>query len=375
MVKALLALENGHCFQGVSIGASGSTCGELVFNTAMTGYQEVLTDPSYHQQMVAFTASHIGNTGCNEEDIESNGHGPLGVVLRQPVIEVPHWRATVLFPEYLKRRGLLGIAGVDTRYLTQMLREEGALRACLQAGEAIDAKEAVAKAQQCPSLLGQDLVQAVTCKTPYDWSQGLWPHAQMQAPSHGTVVVMDFGVKFSLLRHMAAQGFAVKVVPASSSAQEVLAYEPVGILLSNGPGDPSACTSVIETIAELIPSGVPILGVCLGFQLLLLALGAKTCKMKFGHHGINHPVLDVRENRVFITSQNHGFMLDTAMVPDALTITHRSLFDNTAQGFQHASLPVSGLQGHPEAGPGPNEWSHALRQWGQQCKERARAQA
>lgn len=375
MVKALLALENGHCFQGVSVGASGSTCGELVFNTAMTGYQEVLTDPSYHQQMVAFTASHIGNTGCNEEDIESNGHGPLGVVLRQPIVDAPHWRATISLSDYLKQRGLLGIAGVDTRHLTQMLREEGSLRACLQAGEAIDEKQAIAEAKQCASLLGQDLVQAVSAKAPYDWSEGLWPYTQDKGGREGTIVVMDFGVKFSLLRHLAAQGFAVKVVPASTTAEAVLAYKPDGILLSNGPGDPAACKAVIETIAQLIPSGVPIMGVCLGFQLLLLALGAKTAKMKFGHHGINHPVLDVRQNHVFITSQNHGFMLDTSDLPDVLTITHRSLFDNTAQGFQHHALPVCGLQGHPEAGPGPNEWSHALRQWGQQCKERARAKA
>lgn len=355
---AILVLEDGSIFKGVAVGAQGVALGEVVFNTAMTGYQEVLTDPSYARQMVTFTYPHIGNTGTNTADQESNGVFASGFIIRDLPLLLSSWRAEKSLDEYAREHQLVGIAGVDTRRLTRLLRNKGALRGCIVSDESLSEAQAQEKAQALPSLAGQDLAQHVTTEKPYAWTHPVWcaPKTQLPVPEHHYhVVVYDFGVKHSILRHLATRGCRLTVVPAKTSAEDVLALAPDGVLLSNGPGDPDPCDYAIEAIRTLIPSGVPILGICLGFQLMALACGARTTKMKFGHHGANHPVQRLSDNVVMITSQNHGFCVDEKSLPEDLRITHRSLFDDTLQGFEHVAYPCFGFQGHPEAGPGPED--------------------
>ena len=364
MTDAILAIENGDIFHGYSLGMLGQVEGELVFNTAMTGYQEVLTDPSYDRQLVVFTCPHIGNTGVNALDAESEHTGALAVILRESVFgDAKHWRCEQNINDYLVKRGVVGITGVDTRYLTHRLREHGAVRACLMSGPDANEQHALAAAKRTPSMVGQNLADGVSCKQPFVWAEGMWPHPQSVKANRGTIVVVDFGVKRRILRQLAQRGFKVQVVPAASTVEAILVYQAQGVLLSNGPGDPAACSDMIEMVRELLAHQVPVFGLCLGYQLLALALGGKTTKMKFGHHGANHPVLNLDSQKVMISSQNHGFVVDAASLPEDVVVTHRSLFDQTVQGFKHRSEAISGVQGHPEAGPGPNDWSEALTKW------------
>jgi len=357
---AILALEDGTLFQGTAIGASGYRVGEVVFNTSMTGYQEILTDPSYARQLVTLTYPHIGNTGVNEEDAESEKVHAAGLIIRDLPVMPSNWRMTESLPDYLRRQGVVAISGIDTRKLTRILRDKGAQRGCLWAGEeeALDAAAAVARARDFPGLEGMDLAKEVTCRQPFKWELGDWSlgRGYRKAESGGCrVVVYDFGVKRNILCLLAARGCEVTVVPATTAASEVLALSPQGVLLSNGPGDPGPCGYAIEAIREILDASVPIFGICLGHQLLALACGARTVKMKFGHHGANHPVLDLDTGKVVISSQNHGFAVDEATLPAHLRPTHRSLFDGSLQGIAHTALPAFGFQGHPEASPGPHD--------------------
>lgn len=341
---AILALADGSVFQGFSVGASGQTQGEVVFNTAMTGYQEILTDPSYSQQIVTLTYPHIGNTGINSDDFESSRAFAAGLVIRECSPIVSNWRATQSLPDFLKAQGIVAIAGVDTRRLTRLLSTKGAQSGCIITGD-VDPEMAIVKARAFPGLNGKDLAIEVSTKQSYDFAQGNSHH----------IVVVDYGVKYNILRLLAQRNCRVTVVPATLSAKEILALKPHGVVLSNGPGDPAACDYAIKTIRELLTTQIPLFGICLGFQLLALACGAKTRKMKFGHHGANHPVQQVETKKVYITSQNHGFCVDIDTLPDELMPTHISLFDQTLQGFRHKTLPVIAFQGHPEAAPGPND--------------------
>ncbi len=351
---ALLALADGTVFVGESVGALGSAQGELVFNTALTGYQEILTDPSYASQIVTLTYPHIGNTGINQEDMESDRVYAAGLVVRDVPGRYSNYRGQNDLSAFLERQGIVAIAGIDTRALTRRLREKGAQNATIVAGEkACDQAVALAQARGFPGLDGLDLAQVVSTPTPYVWDQGLWQ--QKSEPASLQVVAYDYGVKRNILRGLVQAGCAVTVVPAKTSAAEVLARRPDGVFLSNGPGDPKACAYAIEAAAELVASGIPVFGICLGHQLLALALGGRTVKMKFGHHGANHPVLDVESGRVLITSQNHGFAVDEVSLPKTLRITHRSLFDGSIQGLAHVDRPVFSFQGHPEASPGPHD--------------------
>lgn len=356
--KAILALEDGTVFQGISIGATGCRVGEVVFNTAVTGYQEILTDPSYARQIVTLTYPHIGNTGVNPEDVESSGIHAAGLIVRDVPAFPSSWRMTEPLADYLRRQDVVGLAGIDTRQLTRILRDQGAQRGCLWAGSDADAQAAVARARDFPGLKGMDLAREVSCRTPYVWRQTRWRsglgYGELDQPRY-QVVAYDFGIKFNILRELAERGCEVTVVPATTSAAEVLSLAPDGILLSNGPGDPEPCTYAIEAIQEFLAVGVPIFGICLGHQLLALACGAKTVKMKFGHHGANHPVQEIATGRVMISSQNHGFAVDEASLPSYLKPTHRSLFDGSLQGIEHTELPAFGFQGHPEASPGPHD--------------------
>lgn len=356
--KAILALEDGTVFQGISIGATGCRVGEVVFNTAVTGYQEILTDPSYARQIVTLTYPHIGNTGVNPEDVESSGIHAAGLIVRDVPAFPSSWRMTEPLADYLRRQNVVGLAGIDTRQLTRILRDQGAQRGCLWAGSDADAQAAVARARDFPGLKGMDLAREVSCRTPYVWRQTRWRsglgYGELDQPRY-QVVAYDFGIKFNILRELAERGCEVTVVPATTSAAEVLSLAPDGILLSNGPGDPEPCTYAIEAIQEFLAVGVPIFGICLGHQLLALACGAKTVKMKFGHHGANHPVQEIATGRVMISSQNHGFAVDEASLPSYLKPTHRSLFDGSLQGIEHTELPAFGFQGHPEASPGPHD--------------------
>jgi carbamoyl-phosphate synthase small subunit len=344
--SAMLALADGSVFQGFSVGASGQTQGEVVFNTSMTGYQEILTDPSYTQQIVTLTYPHIGNTGINPDDFESSRAFAAGLVIRECSPIVSHWRATQSLPDFLKAQGIVAIAGVDTRRLTRLLSAHGAQNGCIMTGD-VDPDVAIQKARAFPGLNGKDLAIAVTTQKSYDFA-----HDNAQTYH---VVVVDYGVKYNILRLLAQRHCRVTVVPATLSAKEILALNPSGVVLSNGPGDPAACDYAIKTIRELLTTQIPLFGICLGFQLLALACGAKTRKMKFGHHGANHPVQDIRNQTVYITSQNHGFCVDIETLPNELIPTHISLFDKTLQGFKHKVLPVIAFQGHPEAAPGPND--------------------
>ena len=361
---AILALADGTVYIGNSIGASGSTVGEVVFNTSMTGYQEILTDPSYCQQIVTLTYPHIGNYGTNPEDVESNQVHAAGLVIRDlPLLEC-NFRSTASLGDYLKQSGTVAIANIDTRQLTRQLRTQGAQNGCILAlkeGETVtDAirAQAIALAQAAPSMAGTDLAKVVTAPATSQWTQSEWKletgYGEQTAPRFH-VVAFDFGVKKNILRMLAERGCKVTVVPAQTAAADVLAYQPDGIFFSNGPGDPQPCDYAIDSAKTLIDSGIPTFGICLGHQIMALASGAKTFKMKFGHHGANHPVKDLDTGRVSITSQNHGFAVDEKTLPANLRATHISLFDGTLQGMERTDKPAFGFQGHPEASPGPND--------------------
>ncbi len=355
---ALLALEDGSLFHGVSFGSDGETTGEVVFNTAMTGYQEILTDPSYYKQIVTLTHPHVGNVGTNPEDEESDGVYVSGLVIRDLPEVISSWRANDNLSNYLKNHKIPAIAGIDTRQLTRHIRTHGAMKGCLVAGPKINPEDAIKKARSFSGLVGMDLAKEVTTKTNYDWTEGVWslkPKVKKDNKNKLRVVAYDFGVKRNILRILVDLGCKVTVVTAKSSAEDVLEQKPDGIFLSNGPGDPEACDYAINTIYKIVNSKVPVFGICLGHQLLSLALGAKTIKMKFGHHGANHPVLSLRDGQVLITSQNHGFAVDEETLPEDLIPTHRSLFDGTLQGVYHKKYPAFGFQGHPEASPGPHD--------------------
>ena len=355
---ALLALEDGSLFHGVSFGSDGETTGEVVFNTAMTGYQEILTDPSYYKQIVTLTHPHVGNVGTNPEDEESDGVYVSGLVIRDLPEVISSWRANDNLSNYLKSHKIPAIAGIDTRQLTRHIRTHGAMKGCLVAGPKITPEDAIKKARSFSGLVGMDLAKEVTTKTNYDWTEGVWslkPKVKKDNKNKLRVVAYDFGVKRNILRILVDLGCKVTVVTAKSSAEDVLEQKPDGIFLSNGPGDPDACDYAINTIYKIINSRLPVFGICLGHQLLSLALGAKTIKMKFGHHGANHPVLSLRDGQVLITSQNHGFAVDEETLPEDLIPTHRSLFDGTLQGVYHKKYPAFGFQGHPEASPGPHD--------------------
>ncbi len=353
---AILALADGTVFRGYAIGAQGVTSGEVVFNTAMTGYQEILTDPSYCRQIVTLTYPHIGNVGCNAEDFESRANFAAGLVIRDLPIRAESWRLQETLPDYLKKHGIVAIAGIDTRKLTRILREKGAQAGCIMAVD-VDEVKAVGEAQAFPGLAGMDLAKVVTVDSPYEWKDGEWTLTGYQAAPDAKfhVVAYDYGVKRNILRMLTARGCKVTVVPAQTPAAEVLKYNPDGVFLSNGPGDPEPCDYAITAISELLAAGVPTYGICLGHQLLALASGAKTVKMKFGHHGANHPVKDLDTNQVLITSQNHGFAVDPATLPANLRPTHVSLFDGSLQGVARTDVPAFSFQGHPEASPGPHD--------------------
>jgi carbamoyl-phosphate synthase small subunit len=355
-----LALEDGTVFRGVSIGALGTTTGEVVFNTAMTGYQEILTDPSYSRQIVTLTYPHIGNTGTNPDDLESNLVHAAGLVIRDLPLVHSSWRATESLPEFLVRRNTVAIAEIDTRKLTRILREKGAQAGCIAAGEAATRPDlAIEAARRFPGLKGMDLAKVVCTDKPYQWNEGTnWSLEQgpkRRAGQRLHVVAYDFGIKRNILRLLADHGCRMTVVPAQTTAAEVMALNPDGVFLSNGPGDPEPCTYAIEATREFLDNGTPVFGICLGHQLLGLAVGARTTKMKFGHHGANHPVLEIETGRVLITSQNHGFAVDEDSLPGNVQATHRSLFDGSLQGISCTDRPAFSFQGHPEASPGPRD--------------------
>jgi carbamoyl-phosphate synthase small subunit len=356
-IPAILVLADGSIFRGISIGAETSRSGEVVFNTALTGYQEILSDPSYCQQIVTLTYPHIGNTGTTVEDDEAAKVFANGLVIRDLPLMASSWRNQENLSDYLKRHGIPAIAGIDTRKLTRLLREKGAQNGCLMAGQ-IDEAAALASARAFPGLAGMDLAKVVSCAQPYAWTDATWVRGQgfpkLDAPKYH-VVAYDYGIKRNILRMLVERGCKVTVLPAQATAQQALALKPDGIFLSNGPGDPEPCDYAINAIREFLTTGIPIYGICLGHQLLALASGAKTVKMKFGHHGANHPVQDLDNKRVMITSQNHGFAVDTATLPANLRATHVSLFDGSLQGMARTDVPAFSFQGHPEASPGPHD--------------------
>ncbi len=360
---ALLALEDGTVFRGKSIGLDGQTVGEVVFNTAMTGYQEILTDPSYCRQIVTLTYPHIGNVGANPDDEESSAVMSAGLVVRDLPRLYSNFRGKQSLGDYLVANKVVAISDIDTRRLTRILREKGAQNGCIVAGEQIDENAALAAARAFPGLMGMDLAKVVSTRQPYEWVQGSWtlaggmPSARhpIDAQLPYRVVAYDYGIKRNILRMLVDRGCQVHVVPAQTPAAEVLAMKPNGVFLSNGPGDPEPCDYAVTAIGEIVEAGMPVFGICLGHQLLGLAAGARTVKMKFGHHGANHPVQDLRSKRVMISSQNHGFALDEATLPANLAPTHRSLFDGTLQGIERTDRPAFSFQGHPEASPGPHD--------------------
>ena len=357
---ALLVLADGSVFKGVSIGANGQAAGEVVFNTAMTGYQEILTDPSYMGQMVTLTYPHIGNTGTNEEDVESLKCYAAGLIIRDLPKLASSWRMTATLPEYLKRNSVVAIANIDTRRLTRLTREKGAQNGCIFVGEHTDAniKRAHELAKAAPAMSGLDLAKVVSCKQAYDWTQSTWALGtgyQQAVDPKFHVVAYDYGVKHNILRMLAERGCRITVLPAQATSADALALKPDGVFLSNGPGDPEPCEYAIRAIQEIIAKDIPVFGICLGHQLLALASGAKTVKMKFGHHGANHPVQDLDTRKVYITSQNHGFAADENTLPANVRVTHKSLFDGTCQGIERTDKRAFSFQGHPEASPGPHE--------------------
>ncbi|MFC7286947.1 glutamine-hydrolyzing carbamoyl-phosphate synthase small subunit [Herminiimonas glaciei] len=357
-VPAILALADGSIFKGFSIGAPGHTIGEVVFNTSMTGYQEILTDPSYSNQIVTLTYPHIGNTGINAEDVESTKIHAAGLIIKDLPILISNFRSEQTLSDYLKSENVVGIAGIDTRKLTRILREKGAQSGAILAGEDATAEKALELAKSFGGLAGLDLAKVVSTKQSYPWTETEWKlgegYGQQAAPQYH-VVAFDYGVKFNILRMLAQRGCKVTVLPAQASAAEALALNPDGIFLSNGPGDPEPCDYAIAASKELIDRGIPTFGICLGHQIMALASGAKTLKMKFGHHGANHPVQDLDSKKVLITSQNHGFAVDAATLPANCRVTHVSLFDGSLQGFERTDKPAFCFQGHPEASPGPHD--------------------
>ncbi|HEY5614279.1 MAG TPA: glutamine-hydrolyzing carbamoyl-phosphate synthase small subunit [Lysobacter sp.] len=359
---AILALEDGTVFEGVSVGAPGISVGEVVFNTAMTGYQEVLTDPSYARQLVTLTYPHVGNTGCTAQDDEANNVWAAGLIVRNVPRRPSNWRSQIALPQWLAARGVVAIADIDTRKLTRLLRDTGAQNGVLMAaaarGEVLDAEKAIEAARKFPGLKGMDLAKEVSTLERYEWRDGqldLDRNTFAQADARFHVVAYDFGCKINSLRMLAERGCRVTVVPAQTPASDVFALQPDGIFLSNGPGDPSPCDYAVAAIREFVARRIPIYGICLGHQLLGLAVGAKTMKMKFGHHGSNHPVQDLDSGRVMITSQNHGFAIDESTLPATARVTHRSLFDGSNQGIELTDAPAFSFQGHPEASPGPHD--------------------
>nr|WP_314638238.1 glutamine-hydrolyzing carbamoyl-phosphate synthase small subunit [uncultured Pseudomonas sp.] len=358
---AILALADGSIFRGEAIGADGQTVGEVVFNTAMTGYQEIFTDPSYAQQIVTLTYPHIGNTGTTPEDAESDRVWSAGLVIRDLPLVASNWRNTMSLSDYLKANNVVAIAGIDTRRLTRILREKGAQNGCIMAGDNISEEAAIAAAQGFPGLKGMDLAKVVSTKEQYEWRSTVWDlktdsHATIEAselPYH--VVAYDYGVKLNILRMLVERGCRVTVVPAQTPAADVLAMKPDGVFLSNGPGDPEPCDYAIQAIKDVLETEIPVFGICLGHQLLALASGAKTLKMGHGHHGANHPVQDLDTGVVMITSQNHGFAVDEATLPANVRAIHKSLFDGTLQGIERTDKSAFSFQGHPEASPGPND--------------------
>lgn len=362
---AILGLEDGSIFKGTALGATGRTAGEVCFNTAMTGYQEICTDPSYYGQMVTLTHPHIGNTGATPIDEEARGPQLAGLIIRDAPIRLSNWRSRIGLPEYLAEYGIVGIADIDTRRLTRLLREKGAQNGCIIAGDDADPDAAVAAARAHPGLTGRDLVRSVTTPSAYEWRLGSWslaggereaqPVADADLPWH--VVAYDFGIKRNILRRLVDSGCRVTVVPADTPAETVLADAPDGVFLSNGPGDPEPLDYAVEATRQFLAAGVPVFGICLGHQLLGLAAGAGSVKMKFGHHGANHPVVDVDTQRVMISSQNHGFAVDADSLPANVRVINRSLFDGTLQGIELTDTPAFSFQGHPEASPGPHDVS------------------
>ena len=358
---AILALADGSIFRGEAIGADGQTVGEVVFNTAMTGYQEILTDPSYAQQIVTLTYPHIGNTGTTPQDVESNRVWSAGLVIRDLPLVASNWRNTMSLSDYLKANNVVAIAGIDTRRLTRILREKGSQNGCIMVGENISEAAAIAAAQGFPGLKGMDLAKVVSTQEQYDWRSTVW---DLKTDSHETidaadlpyhVVAYDYGIKYNILRMLVERGCRVTVVPAQTPASDVLALQPDGVFLSNGPGDPEPCDYAIKAIKDVLETEIPVFGICLGHQLLALASGAKTLKMGHGHHGANHPVQDLDTGVVMITSQNHGFAVDETTLPANVRATHKSLFDGSLQGIERTDKSAFSFQGHPEASPGPND--------------------
>lgn len=357
--SALLVLADGSVFKGTAFGAEGISVGEVVFNTSMTGYQEILTDPSYAEQIVTLTYPHIGNTGVNSEDEESGQIWAKGLIIRDLPLETSNFRSEQSLSDYLKERNVLGIADIDTRRLTRILRDKGAQNGCIITGKDLDESKALELAKQFPGLKGMDLAKVVSAKEKYDWTEGVWElgtgHTQLKENPDFHVVAYDFGVKRNILRMLVSRGCKLTVVPAQTSADEVLALKPDGVFLSNGPGDPEPCDYAIAAIKAILETDIPVFGICLGHQLLGLASGATTEKMKFGHHGANHPVKDHKRGVVMITSQNHGFAISESNLPDNLEVTHTSLFDGSMQGIHRKDKAAFGFQGHPEASPGPHD--------------------
>ena len=364
-LPAILVLEEGSVFKGRSIGVAGSAAGEVVFNTSMTGYQEILTDPSYKAQIITLTYPHIGNTGINKEDEESSSIHASGLVIRDLPMLASSWRKEQSLNDYLETHNIVAIADIDTRRLTRLLREKGSLRGCILAAEQPDVEQVLAEAKAFAGLQGMDLASVVTTAKNYPWTKASWSLApygieetedsESRAAPKFHVVAYDFGVKRNILRMLVDRGCLVTVVPATTPAANVLAMNPDGVFLSNGPGDPEPCDYAISAIKTILETDIPVFGICLGYQLLALACGAKTLKMKFGHHGANHPVKDLDTDQVLITSQNHGFAVDKETLPELLRITHVSLFDGSLQGLHHKKKPAFGFQGHPEASPGPQD--------------------
>ena len=358
--SALLVLEDGTVFHGTAIGAEGVSVGEVVFNTSMTGYQEILTDPSYAEQIVTLTYPHIGNTGTNSEDEESGQVWAKGLIIRDLPLLASNFRNQLSLSQYLSKHNILGIADIDTRKLTRILREKGAQNGCILAGDNLDQAKALQLAKGFAGLTGMDLAKEVSVKSTYQWTEGSWALGEGHragAAEQFHVVAYDYGVKRNILRMLVDRGCKLTVVPAQTPASDVLALKPDGIFLSNGPGDPAPCDYAIEAIKIFLEKNIPLFGICLGHQLLALASGAKTSKMKFGHHGANHPVQNLASKKVLITAQNHGFAVDEATLPDNLRATHKSLFDGSLQGIHRTDKPAFSFQGHPEASPGPHEAS------------------
>ena len=355
---AILALEDGTIFRGSAIGADGDTVGEIVFNTAMTGYQEILTDPSYARQIVTLTYPHIGNTGITAEDEESGAIHAAGLVIRDLPLVASSWRSEQNLSDYLSANGCVAIADIDTRKLTRILRDKGAQGACIMAGDDPDPELALARARGFEGLVGMDLAREVTTGQPYNWDEGTWQWGDQRKPApaaHFSVVALDFGIKRNILRMLVDRGCSLTVLPAQSDIEAVCAHNPDGIFLSNGPGDPEPCDYAIELARAAMERGIPLFGICLGHQIMALASGARTEKMKFGHHGANHPVQKLDDGTVMVTSQNHGFTVSEQGLPDNLAVTHRSLFDGTLQGIARRDVPAYSFQGHPEASPGPQD--------------------